>query len=325
MSINTGKRRRFFVYMHVNKINGKKYIGITGRDNPKWRWGQNGQKYHDSKYFYNAIQKYGWNNFEHIILFEKLTVQEAKEKEVELIAKYKTSERKYGYNITAGGDIYMPLRGKNNPRYGKHLSEETRKKISIANQGKKLSPESLKKMSESLKKYYAAHPGCNSHPATLETRKKMVELINEYNKTHTPIRTGAHLSEESRSQIAITRAKNGCAYPVRCLETGKTYISLREASRDMDISKSSIADCCKHKCESVKGYHFEYINQENNKAKTHGQKKKVICIDTNKIYDSLADAARELGVDKNRIWASCQDEIKTAKGLNFQYYGDTAE
>lgn len=87
--------------MHVSPSQ-KKYIGIT-KQNPKARW-SNGNGYKGNCYFTYAIQKYGWNNFKHIILFEVDTLQEAKQKEIELIAKFQSDNRKYGYNITKGGD-----------------------------------------------------------------------------------------------------------------------------------------------------------------------------------------------------------------------------
>ena len=98
--------RLFIVYCHTNKINGKKYIGITCQD-PKVRWGHNGNCYKQSQpYFAAAIKKYGWENFIHEILFDSLTAQEAHDKEIELIALYHTyieDPECCGYNLTRGG------------------------------------------------------------------------------------------------------------------------------------------------------------------------------------------------------------------------------
>lgn len=70
----------YLVYQYINKIDGNQYIGITKRK-PEERWGLNGQKYSTSPKFYEAIQKYDWNNFEHKILETNLTKDEACEKE----------------------------------------------------------------------------------------------------------------------------------------------------------------------------------------------------------------------------------------------------
>lgn len=57
---------------------------------------------------YNAIQKYGWENIEHIILKENLSFEDATDLEKVLIKKYKTNCRRYGnnygYNMTDGGE-----------------------------------------------------------------------------------------------------------------------------------------------------------------------------------------------------------------------------
>lgn len=96
-------KNKWLVYIHVNKLNDKKYVGITSRK-PYDRWGKNGSKYKSSPYFYNAIQKYGWDSFEHIVLFTELNENIAKKKEKELIKLYQTNDKNLGYNCTDGGD-----------------------------------------------------------------------------------------------------------------------------------------------------------------------------------------------------------------------------
>ena len=94
----------YTVYQHINKINNKVYIGITSQI-PEQRWGTNGNNYKSSPHFYSAIQKYGWDNFEHNILFTNLTKDEACSKEQELIKKFNSNNREYGYNSTSGGEM----------------------------------------------------------------------------------------------------------------------------------------------------------------------------------------------------------------------------
>ena len=61
----------FTVYCHISP-NGKKYVGITAQE-PEVRW-NNGLGYkHRNPHFWRAIQKYGWNNIEHIVLANNLS------------------------------------------------------------------------------------------------------------------------------------------------------------------------------------------------------------------------------------------------------------
>lgn len=97
---------KYCVYKHTSP-SGKVYIGITSTK-PNVRWA-NGLGYRNQKVFYRAIQKYGWNNFKHEILFFNLTKDDAKNKEIELIKQYKSNCTRwqnptYGYNSTDGGD-----------------------------------------------------------------------------------------------------------------------------------------------------------------------------------------------------------------------------
>lgn len=93
----------YTVYMHTAP-NGKRYVGITGRKpERRWRYGHS-YAYHHNIHFMSAIDKYGWDNMEHIIVSDNLTFEEACQMEVDLIKQYRTNEREFGYNKTAGGD-----------------------------------------------------------------------------------------------------------------------------------------------------------------------------------------------------------------------------
>ena len=70
------KQDTYFVYMHTNKINGKRYIGITGQKTTARRW-HNGKGYSQQRRFYNSIISHGWDAFDHEILYEGLTREEA--------------------------------------------------------------------------------------------------------------------------------------------------------------------------------------------------------------------------------------------------------
>lgn len=119
------------VYVHTFP-NGKQYFGITKRE-PEKRW-VGGYGYlkggKSDSAMANAVRKYGWENVRHDILFDGLTLDEANWLEQWFIFTYKTNVCRYGtefgYNSTDGGD------GNN----GHRMSEESKRKMSIAKKGK---------------------------------------------------------------------------------------------------------------------------------------------------------------------------------------------
>lgn len=114
----------YVVYMHKTPSN-KVYIGITSQK-PEKRWNE-GLSY--NKYFTNAIIKYGWDNIEHIIMAENLSKEDACKMEQELISKYKSTDSKFGYNITIGGNVGC---------LGYRHTDDTKHQMSLDRQGKKL-------------------------------------------------------------------------------------------------------------------------------------------------------------------------------------------
>ena len=144
------------VYEHITP-SGKRYIGITSKKNPKQRW-RGGSHYKKGTAFRYAIDKYGWDDIQHNILFDDLTEKEAKWLENYLICYYWTFvgfKDSKGYNMTLGGAGSTGCTPWNK---GLPRDEETKRKISEShkgktswNKGKHFSPETCKKISESKK------------------------------------------------------------------------------------------------------------------------------------------------------------------------------
>ena len=132
------------IYRHIFP-NGKVYIGQTCRK-PEKRW-NNGKGY-TSPFMFNAINKYGWDNIQHEILFTGLDQLNADIIEEDLIYYYKQIGK--SYNLANGGSVNRGWKmseeakekirlshlGEKNHNYGKSRSKETREKISKALKGK---------------------------------------------------------------------------------------------------------------------------------------------------------------------------------------------
>lgn len=206
MNILTTDNRNFSVYIHTNLINNKKYVGITCQE-PEYRW-RNGKGYNHNSYFTNAIQKYGWDNFKHEILYTNLGRDEAIQKEEELILKYHTTQRDYGYNITSGGAYY----GCHTEESKKKMSE-TRKK-NITDEHRQMARDRLLSRFESL-----------------EALSKYVSDINK-NRIY---------SDEEKEALR----KSHKVKPVICIDTGKFYISAHEAARQTNGNAHGIRKACR--------------------------------------------------------------------------------
>lgn len=128
------------VYAHVNQINNKIYIGITSKKNVNHRW-NSGRGYKENPHFSSAIEEYGWDSFDHLVLRDDLDEEHAKQMETALIKALDTNNPAHGYNMTTGGD--------GTPGY--HPSEETRAKLSEARRRENLSEETLRRRSDGLR------------------------------------------------------------------------------------------------------------------------------------------------------------------------------
>ena len=212
----------YCVYVHTNKINGKKYVGLTSQD-PERRW-KHGYGYKGSTYFYNAIQKYGWNSFTHEIIAANLSKKEAQDMESKLILEYKTQDENFGYNLESGGSA---------PQH----SDATIEKLRLLNKGRIVSEETKEKMREADK----LRP---IHKHTEEAKTKI-----------SAAKIGHKVSDETREKL-----RKAFSQKVICVEMNKIFNSMKEAAEYFGLSKCTISAVIKGRNKTAGGYHWKLIN-----------------------------------------------------------------
>lgn len=229
----------FCVYKHTCP-NGKVYIGITSQTvNDRWR---NGKGYTKAQTrFYNAIQKYGWENIKHEVLFEGLTKEQAEQKEIELIAEYQSNQKEHGYNIANGGLINIltqeGIEKMRQAKIGKRHTEEHKAKISASMQGRTISEDHKQQLSQIFK----------GRRMSREAREKM-------SKSH----LGKKMTAENR--IKINKVVCKAVYQMQDNQIIKEWESISEAAKSLNINGSHITSCCKGTRKTAGGYKWQYAN-----------------------------------------------------------------
>lgn len=251
--------KTYIVYRHTSPT-GKIYIGITNQQ-PQKRW-KNGLGYSDNPFFYNAIKKYGWENFTHEILYESLSAEDACRIEEELIAKHKSYEREYGYNIALGGEANKP-------------TEQTKQKISLAVRSKWENEEYKKKTSQKMRGLKRSAEGRQNIGAAQkkrfenpEERKKVSEAqIGKKRTESAKQKTSESLKQYYANEENIERMRKiravsnrmALGKKVLCVETGAVYETISDAAAEMKIQHSNISYVCKGKRKTAGGYHWAYV------------------------------------------------------------------
>lgn len=309
--------RRFTVYMHQTP-NGKRYVGITGRPIEK-RW--NKAYYEDCRAFHKAIQKYGWDNITHHIISVGLTKQEAKNAERYLIEKYHTTDRRFGYNILKGGDV------------SEGISEEGRKRISAFHKGKIVSEETRRKQREGI-----VRSGCTRNVVCYETGERFVSAAEAGRKHEIngasilavidkPGRTsgGKHwVSFEKLDGYAPVQSKSELKKrKIEVIETGDIFESVTQAAQHLGVDPSAVTNACKGRKRTTGGYHIRYVGDplpgDLDIGRYEFVKKKIRLVETDHVYESVAEASRDLGIKTELIINVCKGKQENTHGLHFCY------
>ena len=232
----------YTVYVHINKITNKTYVGQT--NNLQRRWRNNGIEYYnygksdaDQSIFWKAIQTYGWDNFEHIVLKENLTLEEANYWEEYYMNFYHSRYFENGYNIREAGSNGA-------------LSEKTKQKLSDLAKERGLwkgdnNPRHLDPL-------FGERNGMYGKQHSEETKQKISESL-----------TGRTLSEEQKQKIAnFMNTNHPRAKKVRCIETGEVFLSARKAAEAYNTAHTCITRVCNGERKTTQGKHWEWVIED---------------------------------------------------------------
>lgn len=115
---------------------------------------------------------------------------------------------------------------------------------------------------------------------------------------------------------------------VRCVETGMEYQSLAEAARDSGVLANTIRLAAKGDRRTAGGFTWEYVDGAPRK---HGHKrgnqpsaKRVRCVETGRVFTSLGDAARTLGLKSGNSIKYAIDRCGTSGSYHWEYVDEEA-
>lgn len=231
------------IYIHRNLVNGKVYICQT-KTTLNVRARKDGSGYKGCLIFYNAIQKYGWENFSHAIL-EKCSEEDADDREKFWISFFNSTNPEFGYNNLKGGKF---AKDKTLIKVGVYCKETGQyfKSLSDAAEWGGLQRTSMNDISRQIE---GRRISAGKHPETGAPLHWCISKddLNKPNKVRT--------SHNAKGVIDLS--------------SGKIYISINEASKDIHLSYPSIRKCCdskgkneikKHKLMYLEDYYNENLN-----------------------------------------------------------------
>ena len=186
-------------------------------------------------------------------------------------------------------------------------SQETRRKISLASKGKCLSEETKRKMDEARRNM------------TKEERKNISDKISKGNKGKkrseefkrkiSEVHKGKIVSEETRLKISLSNKgkKHGCKGYVPSEEARLKISKGNKGKKRSEETRRKMALAKTGHPSPVKGMVLETL------------RKKVICVETQIIYDCITNAAKAVNTDIGNIGRCANHKRKTAAGFHWEF------
>lgn len=302
--------RMFLIYCFTNKINGKKYIGITSRSLKERKNQHIREAYERDNYktynspFKRAIRKYGIENFEEVVLEDNLTKEQAIEKEIYYIKEYKTYYKylnSNGYNATIGGDLIICPKDK----------------------VLKIDPISLE-IIEVYDSISSAERICGG---------SVFEAVHDQSKTSNGYIWMYEKDFNKKDKESLYNSIHCLLNHIVQLDFNKNLIQIWKGSKfvlkELGYNQGNISACCRGKRYHSNGYRWMFFSDWINNIDRYEKKntnKKVIQLDMEnneiKIFNSLTEASMETRINISNISTVCRGRAISAGGFKWKYYNE---
>lgn len=299
------------IYLHTNKINGKKYVGYTkNKMMNRWIDHISDSRTNKNNYFKNALQKYGKDNWDHEVLETVIGLAAACEAEIKWISYYKSNQKEFGYNSTSGGDKFNfteEIKLKLSEKAKAQMTPEFRAQHSIKMKeywkthenpfkGKKHKPETLAILSEKSRKYQEIHGNpWTGKQHSIETRQKMSEISIRNSRKEGFVSNLKKVSYEQRvlngkkrAGVSFTKLNKSII-----LEKSKNCKTKAELSRILNISPA-------HLNWGIKKFNI-LIEINNNISKNKTKLTKELLINESKNYKNKNQLAKAFNYSLTRV------------------------
>lgn len=258
----------YCLYAHINPKDNRTYIGIS--KNIKQRWAAKAEAYSSSPLIYRALKEIGWDNFIHLPLYDKLTLQEARVQEKLWIKAFKSIG--LSYNKSDGGE-FMPsvIRSEEvrlkqrNAMLGRHPTADSRHKMSKAhtNESKPWKWREVYAFNKDTKEFVKKYDSITK--AATELNLQVAAITNSakgkcpsaglYIWSYTPtIDKQSRLYSKMNYTAVYCYNLNGTFY--------KEYNSIKEAAEAVNGNVHCISNCCTGRAITHNGYIWRKTLQE---------------------------------------------------------------
>lgn len=322
------KKKISGIYKIENLINHKVYIGQSKDIKSRFNQHKSGET---NKHLKRAFEKYGIENFSFEIIKE---TYDRNYWEIFLIQIYHATDDNFGYNIECGGTYGSPIRTeeeKENYReskreYYRNLPDSEKKRLAKEHSEKLRKRIQEKGATEAEKQHYANQKGKRPSCGNTNNNKSHTyeKILNLSHKGKDNGMFGKHRTEEEKKHLSeLHKGKKGTphteehknkmkgganpsAMKIQCVETKEIFNTCKEAFEKYNIGNkykndASLIGVLDKPTRMWRGYHWIRLTK----------RKRILCVETNKVYKSFSEAEKDTKIPKNTINQCCLGDRKS--------------